>query len=123
MGKLGWSVWSAAVLLAAVGCHREEQEAPLFERKISIADKFYDVRALDAKKTVVVGYAGKILITEDAGNSWTVRPSGTDRAIYSLDFVDAQHAWACGQDGLILHTSDGGATWERQSSGTNVYLF
>ena len=118
------SGWWLAVLLAIAGCHREAPgDLPLFERKISIADKFYDVRALDAARAVVVGYGGKILMTEDGGRSWQVRPSGTDRALYSVEFIDANTGWVSGQDGVILHTADGGKTWTRQVSGTVVYLF
>ncbi len=118
----GW--WLAVMLAIIVGCHREAPEdLPLFERKISIADKFYDVRALDASRAVVVGYGGKILMTEDGGRSWRVLPSGTDRALYSVEFIDANTGWISGQDGVILHTSDGGKTWTRQVSGTTLYLF
>jgi len=125
MLKPGSSVrWWSIALLLAIGCHREESyDLPLFERKISIADKFYDIHAFDEKRAIVVGYAGKVLATADGGNSWTVQPSNTQEAIYSVDFADDNHGWACGQDGLILHTADGGKTWSVQESGTNLYLF
>jgi photosystem II stability/assembly factor-like uncharacterized protein len=105
------------------GCHAEMEDVPLVDRKISIADKFYDVTALDADRAAVVGYAGKILMTDNGGRSWQVMPSGTDRALYSIQFVNADTGWVSGQDGLILYTSDGGKTWTRQVTGTAVYLF
>ena len=125
MVKLGSSFrWWPLAFVLALGCHREEDyDLPLFERKISIADKFYDIQAFDEKRAVVVGYAGKVLTTADGGTSWTVQASGTTEAIYSVDFVDDDHGWACGQDGLLLGTSDGGKTWTQQTSGTNLYLF
>jgi photosystem II stability/assembly factor-like uncharacterized protein len=122
-------MWAARVLvgLAAVavwsGCHREVEEVPLISRTISIADRFYDVYAIDAERAVVVGYAGKILVTSDGGFTWTQASSGTNRAIYRVRFVDANNGWASGQEGLLLHTTDGGKTWQRQKSGTSVYLF
>ena len=124
MGKLGSSVrWAILVLLAVAGCHHEDPElVELPPTKISVADRFYDVDALDDKRVVVVGYAGKIL-TMDDGVSWEVRQSGTDRALFSVDFADAQHGWTAGQDGVILATTDGGKTWTRQESGTGLYLF
>lgn len=119
--------WQMAMvlLLATAGCHRDvPPDIPSADtRKITIADRFYDVVALDAQKAIVCGYAGKILMTEDAGFNWTLVPSGTDRALYSLRFPDATHGWIVGQDGLILHSEDGGKTWSRQNSGANVYLF
>ena len=125
MGQFRSSIWwvTAFVLLTA-GCHREAPEdLPLYARKISIADKFYDVATLDNDRAFVVGYAGKILATEDGGRSWDVRPSGTKRALYDIEFVDEMKGWVVGQDGTILHTDDGGKSWKPQTSGTKLYLF
>src|SRR5512145_2720093 len=118
-----WQVSLALLMLA--GCHRyEPEDIPSADtRKITIADRFYDVAAIDKQKTVVCGYAGKILLTEDAGMTWQLIPSGTDKALYSMHFADASHGWIVGQEGLILHTADGGKTWTRQASGATVYLF
>jgi photosystem II stability/assembly factor-like uncharacterized protein len=118
------TVWCCvAWLLALGGCHREVDEIPLIDRKIAISDKFYDVQALDAERAVVVGYGGKILMTEDGGRTWQRRPSGTRRALYNVDFVDDDNGWISGQDGVILRTKDGGKTWKKQKSGTTLYLF
>jgi photosystem II stability/assembly factor-like uncharacterized protein len=111
------------VSVVCAACHSDVQEAPLLPRLIGIADKFYDVQALDADHAVVVGYAGKVLLTSDAGFTWTRGETGTNRALYRVRFVDATHGWISGQEGLILHTSDGGKTWQRQKSGADVYLF
>lgn len=115
--------WLVALVLA--GCHHEvPEDIPSADtRKITIADRFYDVYAMDAKKALVSGYAGKILMTEDGGLTWELIPSGTDKSLYSMHFADANTGWIVGQEGLILHTKDGGKTWERQKSGANVYLF
>jgi photosystem II stability/assembly factor-like uncharacterized protein len=124
MRKLGSSIrWVGVVLLAVAGCHQGDPALiELPPTKISVVDRFYDVDALDAQHVVVVGYQGKILTMED-GQTWELRESGTDRALFSVDFVDAQHGWISGQDGLILATADGGRTWKRQESGTTLYLF
>jgi photosystem II stability/assembly factor-like uncharacterized protein len=115
----------AALLSGALGCHHEALEdiPPADSRKITIADRFYDVVALDENKAIVSGYAGKILMTEDAGYTWSLINSGSDKALYAMRFPDAQHGWIVGQDGLILHSTDGGKTWGKQISGTTVYLF
>jgi len=125
MQQHGWRAWilaGATVLLCA--CHGSvPEDVPLFERKIAFPDKFYDVKAVSPDRAIVVGYAGKILITDDGGVSWQVIESGTRSALYSVDFVDSNEGWICGQEGVILHTLDGGNTWERQQSGTLTYLF
>lgn len=118
------SLFFGVALLAIAGCHSEiPEDVPLFERKIGLPDKFYDVKGFDADRAMVIGYAGKIIVTEDGGMTWSVIHSGTDRALYSMDFVSDREGWITGQDGIILHTSDGGKTWERQNSGTVLYLF
>ena len=114
-----------ALLIGGLGCHRGvPEDIPSADaRKITIADRFYDVVALDEKKALVVGYGGKILMTEDAGYTWSLVSSGTDKALYAVRFPDAQNGWIVGQDGLILHSADGGKTWTKQISGATVYLF
>src|SRR5438093_719474 len=106
------------------GCHPEVELPPLPEAKISIiGDRFFDVKALSADRALVVGYRGKILETNDAGRTWTIVSSPTDRALYNIRFADAQNGWICGQAGLILATKDGGKTWTEQHSNTDNYLF
>ncbi len=116
--------WLAAVSSAFAGCHAETAEdAPLFARKIGIADRFYDVDAIDAQTAIVIGYGGKILRTADGGYTWEVVDSGVERALYSVDFPDPQHGWIAGQAGTLLASSDGGKTWSKQESPTPLYLF
>jgi len=119
-----WQV-AAVVALLAPGCHRDVPEdiPPADSRKITIADRFYDVVAFDEKKALVSGYAGKLLMTDDGGFNWTLIPSGTDKALYSIRFPTPDKGWIVGQEGLILHSEDGGKTWARQTSGATVYLF
>ena len=120
--------WRLHVLMglavaALAACHAEVDDVSLVERKISIADKFYDIKATSPDRAIVVGYGGKILLTENGGRSWEVIPSGTDRALYNIQFADAETGWISGQDGVMLHTADGGKTWQREFTGTAVYLF
>ena len=110
------------VFVLFTACHQDIQEVPLKTPLTGVTDKFYDVKALSPDKALVVGYAGKILMTMDGGRTWKVKPSGTELALYSLQFVDAQNGWISGQDGLILHTTDGGETWQKQQTGVPVPL-
>ncbi|MGE4090696.1 MAG: WD40/YVTN/BNR-like repeat-containing protein, partial [Candidatus Binatia bacterium] len=108
------------LLVVLTACHDEPKPVTLDTRLITVADKFYDVKAWSAEKAVVVGYGGKILITTDGGKTWQAKPSGTDVALYNVEFVDEQNGWVCGQDGLIIHTTDGGETWKKQETGVDV---
>lgn len=115
---------AAVSILCSLGCHREGEFVPLSTQKIAIQDRFYDVAAVGPERAIIIGYGGKILLTEDGGSSWSRIPSGTeDHALYSIAFADKDTAWIAGQDGLILKSSDGGKSWELQNSGTARHLF
>ena len=105
-----------ALCALALGCHHEVEMIPLIERTIYVTDKFYDVQAVSKDQAFVVGYGGKILETTNGGESWDLRPSGTESALYSVRMVDAKQGWIVGQEGLVLHTADGGKTWQPQES-------
>ncbi|MCE2487927.1 MAG: hypothetical protein J4F42_20630, partial [Desulfurellaceae bacterium] len=115
--------WPVLCLLTALlGCTREIEEVPLSNRLMTMADKFFDVAAVSVEKAVVVGYGGKILVTTDGGKTWQQQDSGTDLALYDVEFPDAQTGWISGQDGLLLKSEDGGETWQQQDSGAAVSL-
>ena len=116
-----WSVVFSLSVFSA--CNRGVEEAPLSTNLIAITDKFFDVEALSADKAIVVGYAGKILLTTDGGQSWQVKDSGTDAALYSIAFPDDQNGWISGQDGIMLHSKDGGETWQQQDSQMGDSIF
>lgn len=111
------------LLLSLAACHGEVEMTPLIDRKIYLTDKFYDVQPISPEKAIIVGYGGKILLTNDAGRTWEVAQSNTDGAIYKLAMTDASNGWAVGQAGLLLKTTDGGKTWQKVDSGTQSSLF
>ena len=111
------------LLLSMAACHGEVEMTPLIDRKIYLTDKFYDVQPLSPEKAIIVGYGGKILLTNDAGRTWEVAQSNTDGAIYKVAMTDATNGWAVGQAGLVLRTTDGGKTWQKVDAGTEASLF
>ncbi|MBM4258058.1 MAG: hypothetical protein FJ147_19465 [Deltaproteobacteria bacterium] len=111
------------LLFLVASCHQDIQEVTLKTPLTGVNDKFFDVKALSPEKAIVIGYSGKILMTTDGGRTWKSKPSGTELALYSIQFVDAQNGWISGQDGLILHTADGGESWQKQETGVPVPLF
>lgn len=69
----------------------------------------------------VVGRAGAILHSVDAGRTWHPQISGVKRlaAIWGSSKADV---YAVGGAGTILHTTDSGATWTAQRSDTKEDL-
>src|SRR5215467_12320931 len=77
---------------------------------------------LDSGVGFVVGDAGTILKTTDAGMTWALLVSGTPNALYDVYFFDATQGVAVGEQGLILRTTDGGAGWQGVTSGVTDSL-
>ncbi|RMD81953.1 MAG: hypothetical protein D6815_10430 [Candidatus Dadabacteria bacterium] len=104
--------------LGIAGCQHETEWEPLADQKIYVSDKFFDVAVRSPKEAFVIGYGGKIIHTTDGGFTWEQIPSGTDEALYSIDFApdNPQVGWIVGQQGLVLKTTDGGRTWVRQKA-------
>jgi photosystem II stability/assembly factor-like uncharacterized protein len=72
---------------------------------------------LDSGLGFVVGDAGTVVKTTDAGMTWSPLTSGTTNALYDVYFFDATQGVAVGELGLILRTTDGGAGWQGVTSG------
>jgi photosystem II stability/assembly factor-like uncharacterized protein len=77
---------------------------------------------LDSGVGLVVGDAGTIVKTTDAGMTWSPLTSGTTNALHDVYFFDATQGVAVGEQGLILRTTDGGAGWQDVASGVTDTL-
>ncbi len=77
---------------------------------------------LDSGVGFVVGDAGTVVKTTDAGMTWSPLTSGTTNALYDVYFFDATQGVAVGEQGLILRTTDGGAGWQGVTSGVTDTL-
>ena len=72
---------------------------------------------LDSGVGFVVGDAGTIVKTTNAGMTWSPLTSGTTNALYDVYFFDGTQGVAVGEQGLIRRTTDGGAGWQTVASG------
>jgi photosystem II stability/assembly factor-like uncharacterized protein len=72
---------------------------------------------LDSGAAYVVGDAGAILKSTDAGATWSALVSGTTKALYDLYFFSDNEGLVVGDSGVILRTIDGGANWTTVASG------
>src|SRR5205814_7005961 len=77
---------------------------------------------LDSGVGFVVGDAGTIVKTTDAGMTWSPLTSGTTNALHDVYFFDATQGVAVGEQGLILRTTDGGTGWQDVTSGVTDTL-
>src|SRR5438067_4166086 len=77
---------------------------------------------LDSGVGFVVGDAGTIVKTTDAGMTWSPLTSGTTNGLHDIYLFNATEGVAVGDQGLILRTIDGGAMWQNVASGVEDAL-
>jgi photosystem II stability/assembly factor-like uncharacterized protein len=84
------------------------------ERAYGRANALSRVAMIDPSTAVAVGFDGSIIVTRDAGRSWTMQPSGTEGVLSEVAF-SGQTGIAVGITGGILGSTDGGTTWTSAS--------
>ncbi len=70
---------------------------------------------LDEQHGVAVGFDQTILLTEDAGETWTIshqQVSNYQPALFSVLYASSDNITAVGSYGLYLETNDGGDNWQ-----------
>jgi photosystem II stability/assembly factor-like uncharacterized protein len=83
---------------------------------------FYDVQFVDAKHGWIVGEFGKIMYTENGGESWVEQEKtlmeGSNifdlldlPTMFGVKMLDGQNGLAVGLEGHIARTKDGGKRW------------
>ena len=55
--------------------------------------------------------SGRILKTNDGGNTWVIKNSGITDDLFTMHFIDANNGFAAGDMGKIIKTTDGGESW------------
>ncbi len=63
-------------------------------------------------RLVAVGQRGTIVVSADAGKTWTQSPVPVSSDLTGVFFVDGKRGWAVGHDGVVLGTADGGDRWQ-----------
>lgn len=87
----------------------QKVEPPAIERR----DTFYGVAAPDLHVVWAVGAGGKIVRSEDGGDSWVRQASNTEVNLQGVAAWDSDNAMAVGNDDVVLVTNDAGRSWTR----------
>jgi photosystem II stability/assembly factor-like uncharacterized protein len=111
-----------AMTLGLAGCHSVDHSVSLNNDLVRRTDKFFDVAHVSGNTFVIVGYDGRILRSEDNGESWKEIARPTNFSLTQVSFV-GENGWAVGHQGTVINTRDGGKTWTLQKSNTTKALF
>ncbi len=76
-------------------------------------NNFYGVAVPDEHGRIVwaVGTGGRIIRSEDAGETWTLQGTPTNNNLQDIAAWDEAAALVVGDQGTVLVTEDGGQTW------------
>ena len=85
--------------------------------------ELYSIAFPSKKKGWVVGTEGRILHSEDGGQTWAQQESGTKEELVHVRFINDKQGWIVGGKGIILFTEDSGRSWAKQASGTKGHLY
>jgi photosystem II stability/assembly factor-like uncharacterized protein len=69
------------------------------------------------QRVVAVGVRGRIMTSDDGGQSWRQAKVPVSTELVAVQFVGPKEGWAVGHGGVVLHTADAGETWEKQLDG------
>jgi photosystem II stability/assembly factor-like uncharacterized protein len=81
----------------------------------------YSIYFLNDSVGYVVGDSGTLLMTRDAGTTWTKRSVG-DYTLRAVQFLDSATGYTVGygdSGGVILKTTDGGSKWDTITTKAN----
>jgi photosystem II stability/assembly factor-like uncharacterized protein len=76
----------------------------------------------DANHGIVVGANGKILQTENGGDTWSLISYNEDIYFTSVRAISTEVAFVAGSSGTILKTNDGGNTWQCMHSDSALFI-
>ena len=78
------------------------------------ASILYGVHFLpDGRTGFAVGALGKLVRTQDAGNTWVTLTSGASTHLRSIWFSSPTTGWIAGDNGVVLKSTNGGGAWVR----------
>jgi len=103
--------------LMASASHADPLQRPARNSALASQRLVSALAAIGPQQLIAVGQRGHVLLSSDAGTSWTqsVVPLSSD--LSAVQFVDAQHGYAVGHDGVVLGSTDGGQHWTKLLDG------
>ena len=118
-----------AFLLASDDSGKNWNEVDLINEELKLDDpKRYNGVAIvrlvfvDDRTGWACGEAGLMMVTRDAGRTWSRQPLPINKLYFDVSALDESNAWTVGGGGVVLRTVDGGKNWNEQTTGVTKTL-
>jgi photosystem II stability/assembly factor-like uncharacterized protein len=83
-----------------------------------LPNTIHDVKFRNSSEVWAVGANGVIMVSYDAGATWSNVASGTGNDLYAIHFVSASEGAIVGTN-TVMTTVDGGASWQLKTAPTS----
>lgn len=113
LAVVGTGLVAAAVFSESIVSRTTDNATELTPPPIEWRDQFFGVAAPAPGVVWMAGSNGKIVRSEDGGQTWLVQETGVTENLQGIAAWDPDRAVAVGNDNVVVVTSDGGETWNR----------
>jgi photosystem II stability/assembly factor-like uncharacterized protein len=114
---------STLLIFALAGLLTVEADAEwTWQHPLPQGNTLAKVRFSGATDGFAVGDLGTIMVTYDAGASWTLQYEAITDNFRDIHVWDPLTCTIVGDNGTVLRTTDGGTAWVEQNSGTTTGL-
>ncbi|MFT3666929.1 WD40/YVTN/BNR-like repeat-containing protein [Piscinibacter sp.] len=72
------------------------------------------------QRMVAAGLRGRIVFSDDAGQTWTQAQVPVETDLVAIHFATPTHGFAVGHRGVVLESNDAGAHWVRRFAGQQL---
>lgn len=111
LAVVGGGLVMAAVYSESIAL-RANDESDLVAPPIRWRDQFFGVASPAPEVIWMAGSGGKIVRSDDGGESWSVQITGVTDNLQDIDAWNTERAVAVGNDGIVITTADGGISWQ-----------
>lgn len=88
---------------------------PVYKARNGLASLYLS----SSERITAVGMNGTVVQSDDTGNKWSYKASGTFISLEWCYFISPLTGWVLGYDGTILKTTNGGEDWVSQEIDLN----
>ena len=93
-----------------------------FYKEINDTNNYFNVSMFDISNGVASNYSMGILITNNAGQSWTYLGNNVGNIITAVFMVSLNELYATTNDGSVLYSSNNGASWSTSYRIKDIYF-